>query len=190
LLALAAVVAVRWHPQVPPPALPEFPRAAMMTRDGRLHLTNDPAPYTGWLVVHDPGGRLRSRSMLSNGVLNGLSEGWNAAGGLEIRESYVGGVCHGLRTRWHTNGVVLSQTTFVAGQPDGVFRRWHPNGTLAEQIEFRNGQEAGTSLALYPSGHLKATATVADGRLVENQFWPDGVMAAAPDLAAVTPLRP
>lgn len=191
LLAAVTAAVLMYRPRSTPPApLPEVARAALVPREGRLHLTNETAAFTGWLVEHYSDGGLRSRSMLSNGVLNGLSEGWTRAGVLEIRETYVEGVCQGLRTRWHTNGVVMSQTTFVAGRPEGVFRRWHANGALAEQIEFRAGQENGTSLALYPSGHLKAEATVADGKLVGNRSWPEGAMAAAPELASAAPVQP
>lgn len=194
VLALLTVVAAGvlvFRPRPTPPApLPKATRATLVLREGRLHFTNDAAPFAGWLVEHYSDGGLRSRSMLSSGVLNGLSEGWTRTGVLEVRETYVEGVCHGLRTRWHTNGVVRSQTTFVAGRPEGVFRRWHANGALAEQVEFRAGQENGTSLALYPSGHLKAEATVAEGKLVGSRSWPDGAMAAAPELASTAPVQP
>lgn len=188
LLAVAAVVL--WPRRAAEPALPEVTRAELVERDSRLHRTDEAQPFSGWLVERYPDGRLRSRSRLTEGRLTGVSEGWYPDGTLEIREYYVDGMCEGLRTRWHTNGVVMSQTRFVAGKPDGVFRRWHPNGVLAEQIEFRDGREHGTSLALYPSGHLRASARVAEGELVDNEFWPDGVREAAPGLASVTPLKP
>lgn len=190
LVLLAAAAVILWPRQPAGPALPEVTRTELVERDGHLYRSGEAQPFTGWLVERYPDGQYRSRSRLADGVLSGVSEGWHPDGTLQIREHYQAGVCEGLRTRWHTNGVVMSQTTFVAGRPEGVFRRWHPNGVLAEQIEFRDGKEHGTSLALYPSGHLRASARVAEGELVENDFWPDGAREAAPGLASATPLKP
>lgn len=177
LLAVGALLFFR--PSLPPlpvpeTALPQYPRAELQLRDGRLHRLAETNAFTGWMVEHYEDGALRSRSALSNGLLHGLSEGWHTNGQLQVTETFREGVSHGLRSKWHPSGSKLSEGQIVDGKFNGVFRKWHENGVLAEQLEFVNGQPAGLSLAYFPSGSLKARVTLKAGQVAEQQFWKDG----------------
>jgi antitoxin component YwqK of YwqJK toxin-antitoxin module len=165
-----------WLYRTAPPTrvLPELTRLQLFLREGRLYPTGLSQPFTGNLVEYFQNGSLKSRSMVSNGCLHGLSEGWHTNGQLAVREHFTAGVSHGQRVKWYPSGATLSQVDIVDGKLQGRFRRWHENGILAEEIEMRQGQADGVSRAYYPSGYLKAQATMHQGELAQQIFWKDG----------------
>lgn len=167
-----------WHR--PPPTRtsdpwPEIDRTLLTQLDGKLQL--DGKPFTGWMVEHDAGGVLRSRSSISNGVLHGVSEGWFTNGVLEVREHFAKGVSHGARIRWNEQGRKVSETQVVHGKIAGKFRRWHDNGNLAEELTLENGEPEGLSRAWYPSGFLKTEVMVSQGNVLERRTYADGAHA-------------
>jgi hypothetical protein len=182
-LLVLGLIAFQTTRSRPHPATPVNEATAMqLIRHGtRFYRTNENQPFDGSLVERYPGGALKSRSRLIDGLLNGISEGWYTNGQVEVVENFKAGVSEGKRSKWYPNGTLLSETTIHAGEHDGTFRRWHENGQLAEQVEMKHGQPDGLSLAYYPSGNLKARTRMENGKLVEQKFWNDG--AASPDSA-------
>ena len=169
----AAVGGLLWRAPRPAP-LPEVPRAQLTLRDGQLYSAGTNLPFTGIVTeTYDRGGR-KSRSVVANGRLEGLSEGWHTNGQKQIEEYFHAGVSHGRRLKWHPNGQKLAEVQVVAGQLEGPFRRWHDNGILAEEIPMKAGQPDGLSRAFYPSGCLQAEARLQAGQVLEQHHWPDG----------------
>ena len=157
------------------PATPvEQSRTNLVLEEGRLRQPGAATPFSGYMVEHHASGTLRSRSAVTNGVLNGLSEGWYTNAQIQVAEHFKEGVSHGLRTKWHTNGVKQSEANIIDGKLHGSFRKWHDNGTISEQAEFVAGEPEGPSVAYYPSGFLKARVTMRDGKPTEQSFWNDG----------------
>jgi antitoxin component YwqK of YwqJK toxin-antitoxin module len=146
----------------------------LVQKDGRLCDPQSGGPFTGWLVERYPDAVLKSRSWLSNGVLQGLSEGWHTNGTLQIREQYEAGMAQGDVTRWREDGSKLSEGSTRGGKFEGTFRRWHPNGQLAEEVTFRAGTPDGLSRAWHPDGSLKAEVRHQNGTIVERHFWKPG----------------
>lgn len=158
----------------------EVLRTELKLRDGRLyHAGDETAPFTGWMIERYDSGVLKSRSMIANGVLHGVSEGWYTNGQLQVREHFMAGVSHALRTKWHENGVKMSEATVVDGKLQGSFRRWHENGNLAEQMELKHDTPDGLARSFYPSGFLKAQARLKDGKVTDQRFWKDGELSEA-----------
>jgi hypothetical protein len=63
----------------PPPApLPEVPRAQLTLREGLLYSKDTAVPFTGIVTEYYEGGGRKSRSVVAQGFLEGLSEGWHA----------------------------------------------------------------------------------------------------------------
>lgn len=181
LLILALFVLawfLRSRPQ-PAPAV-EVERAALVLREGRLHVTNATVPFTGFVIEHYPGGALQSRSAVSNGRLEGLSEGWYTNGQVQVREHFVAGVSHGLRTKWHDNGQKQSEAPITEGKLNGMFRRWYPDGGLAEEIPMNEGQPDGVSMAYHPGGFLKARVVLRKGEVLEKKYWDEKDRMPAP----------
>ncbi len=175
------VLLLVFQPKPLPLTLPEVARANLALREGRLYQTGRTNPFTGFLVEFYPHHVPLSRSVISNGLLNGVSEGWYTNGQIQVREYFKDGVSHGLREKWHENGQKLSEATIVEGKIEGTFRRWHDNGQLAEQIEMKNGNPDGAAMAFYPSGCLKAKTRMQNGKLLEQKTWNDGEMREPPD---------
>jgi hypothetical protein len=163
-----------------PAKVPEAPRAELVLQQGRLFHPGQTAPFTGRMTELYPSGAKKSRSMVVNGLLHGISEGWHTNGQLAVREHFQAGISHGWRTKWFAGGAKMSEANIVNGQLQGTFRRWHENGVLAEQIEMRHGNVEGLARAYYPSGFLKAQARMQEGKLMEQRFWPDGECKASP----------
>ena len=152
----------------------EVARTNLILTEGRLHLTGQTNSFTGFMIEHHASGALRSRSVISNGLLHGISEGWYTNGQRQVTEHFKEGVSHGVRTKWSASGAKTSEASIVDGKLHGTFRRWHENGTLSEQVEFFEDQPQGTSLAYFPSGYLKARVVLRDGRPEQQTFWKDG----------------
>jgi antitoxin component YwqK of YwqJK toxin-antitoxin module len=175
-LALLVGLGVWWLCRPAPQAMirPELTRPQLVLREGRLFASGQSRAFTGNLVEYFQNGALKSRSTVSNGLLQGVSEGWHTNGLLAVREHFVAGVSHGLRVKWYPSGATLSKVEIINGKLQGTFQRWYENGSLAEEIPMRQGQADGHSRAYYPSGYLKAQATMHQGELAEQKFWKDG----------------
>jgi antitoxin component YwqK of YwqJK toxin-antitoxin module len=178
---VAAVVLMRLRPQPESLALAEVARANLQLRDGRLYQVGRTNPFTGFMVEFYPHHAPLSRSVLSNGLLNGLSEGWYTNGQIQVREYFTNGVSHGFREKWHENGKKMSEANIVEGKIEGTFRRWHDNGQLAEQIEMKQGAPDGAAAAYYPSGCLKARTRAQAGKVIDQKIWNDGEMREPSD---------
>jgi hypothetical protein len=173
VLVLFIVLGPR-HSATKPGAGPiEVPRANLELRDSRLYRVGETIPFSGLMVDFYESGALKSRSAVTNGLLQGLSQGWHTNGQLQVTEHFQEGVSHGVRAKWYESGARKSEGLIVEGQFHGTWRRWHENGALAEQIESDHGNPHGTSLAYYPSGQIKARATFQNGKMVEQKFWKD-----------------
>jgi len=172
-LALALALWSARRPQ-PAAAFTEVSRTNLVRLGGLWCQTGYTNPFTGVLLDFYAGGSLQSRSMVSNGLLEGLSEGWYTNGQLEIREFYRTNLSDGLRTKWYPNGRKLSEATIVLGKMQGTFRRWYENGKLAEEIPMRDGRIEGAGRSYYESGFVKTELTIHDGKEVEANSWPDG----------------
>jgi antitoxin component YwqK of YwqJK toxin-antitoxin module len=178
LLAAVAAVWFSFH-QSTNPAIhqsidPPVPLSSLTRLDGRLCRTNDGQRFTGFAVEHHQNGTLKSRSMIVNGVLHGLSEGWFTNAQKQVSEYFTNGVSHGQRTKWYADGQKHSETQIVNGQIHGTFRRWHTNGVLAEQIHLDHGQPHGPSHAYFDTGYLKRTVMMERGTILTQQSYKDG----------------
>jgi antitoxin component YwqK of YwqJK toxin-antitoxin module len=157
-------------------ALPEVANTNLIHFDGRWcqFQTGHTNPFTGFLLEYYPSGPLQSRSMVSNGLLEGLSEVWHTNGQLQIREYYRTNFSDGPRTKWYSDGKKLSEATIVLGKMQGVFRRWYENGRLAEKIPMQDGKIEGVGKSYYESGYLKTELTISNGEVIQTKNWPDG----------------
>jgi antitoxin component YwqK of YwqJK toxin-antitoxin module len=172
-----------WFPKAPAPAKewPVVRTSEVELKDGRLIRKGTSEVFGGWLTESYKGGGLRSRSFVSNGVLEGLSEGWHTNGVLQVSEQFVGGRSEGVVTKWDLDGRRSSEAITRAGLMEGRFQRWHTNGTLAEEMEMLHGQPHGMARSWYPSGSLKAEVQLEDGKVVSQRYWDD--VAPAPKIA-------
>jgi antitoxin component YwqK of YwqJK toxin-antitoxin module len=148
--------------------LPEVARRELLFTNGLSFRRGDTNPFTGLMVEHYATGSLRSKTFLTNGLLNGTSRGWHTNGQLQVEEFFVNGVSHGTRTRWRIDGTRESEATIEHGVIVGVFRRWHTNGTLAQEITMSNGVPHGVSRAWAPDGTLQKEVELTAGVVVAN----------------------
>jgi len=159
-----------------PPPVAETERTNLVLEGGRLCLKDSSAPYTGLMLEHYADGAMRSRSAVSNGLLNGLSEGFYTNAQLQVTEHFKDGVSHGLRTKCYPDGARKSEAEIVDGELHGLFQQWHENGSPSERIEFAHGKPEGEALAFFPSGYLKSRVQMTNGQPAEQTFWKDGEM--------------
>ena len=186
MIALVACVVLsvrRWRTETPPAPAVAVPLAELVLHEGRLVRTGETNAFTGWMEEHHPGAGLKSRSWISAGRLDGVSEGWFTNGVMQVREHFVAGLSEGTVTRWHETGAMQSEGTALAGKLEGTFRRWHENGVLSEELHLRSGQPEGLSRAWFPSGCPKAEVILKDGKIVTQQFWKDGERPSETTLA-------
>lgn len=190
-LALAALAGVAgWRFVRSPGRAPvrEWPTAQspeLVLQDGRLSRRESGQVFTGWLVEKYGDGALRSKSFVSNGVLEGISEGWHTNGVRQVREFFVGGKSQGNVTKWSADGLLLSVATAQEGRLHGKFQRWHTNGVLAEEMEMRDGVADGLARSWHASGNPRAEVLLDQGRVVSRRYWEDG--QASPPVAEAQP---
>jgi antitoxin component YwqK of YwqJK toxin-antitoxin module len=173
--AAAAALYALFHqemPQAESSRLSERSRSELQMNGGRWWYRNK--PFTGILFDQYEGGRIKSRSTISNGFLEGISEGWYTNGVKQVTEHFSGGVSHGMRLKFHPSGKRLSTARIVKGKIEGLYERWYDNGMLAERVRLTNGVAEGESLSFHPDGSLKARAHLANGKVIEQQFWEPG----------------
>ena len=132
--------------------------------------------FTGSLIDTYVDGLLKSRSIVSNGVLQGLSQGWHTNGMLQVEETYRTGVSHGLRSKWHPDGHLLSEAPIEEGRIQGVFQRWEEQGLLIEEIEMGNGQPDGLARSYHLDGSIQTEARMREGQVVKKESWGPGEM--------------
>jgi len=162
----------RAHPPAAPPLpVSELNRTNLMRFHGVWCEFGHTNPFTGVLVETYANGAKMSRSVISNGLLNGLSEGWFTNGQMQVRETYRDNLSDGLRTKWYPNGNKLSEAMIMHGKIEGVFRHWHIDGSLAEEIPMHEGRQEGVGRAYYPSGYLAEEVEMRDGKVVNKQTW-------------------
>ena len=97
--------------------------------DDGLRLKTSGELFTGHLVDYYTGGetnRLKSRSVIRDGKLNGLSEGWYTDGQQQVAEMFVDGKSHGVRVKWHPNGRTNSITIYQDGIQPLIWKLWQP----------------------------------------------------------------
>ena len=170
-----------WSARHQPPAAPprELSRTNLVHRAGIWYEAGQTNPFTGVMVEFYHDGAPLSRSALSNGLLNGLSEGWYTNRQLQIRETYRDNFSEGVRTKWYPNGNKLSEATVVHGRFAGLFRRWHQNGRLAEEIPMTDGRPEGLGRSYYESGAVRAEVRLQAGKEVDRKTFPDAPAAGS-----------
>jgi len=154
--------------------------------DDGLRLKATGELYSGYLVEYYAGAdtnRLRSRSLIGNGKLNGLSEGWYADGQQQVAEIFIDGKSHGMRLKWHSNGVKQAEDTIEHGELSGLCRKWHDNGQLAEEMTMVKGQADGRARSWHEDGSQKAEVRLEMGKVVEQEFWEEGKNPGSTELA-------
>ncbi len=173
-LAASLLLALLLLPRTKPQPLREIVRGKLELRKGVLFELGHTNPFTGYMVDYYPDHTPLSRSAVSAGLLNGLSESWYTNRQVQSREFFRNGISDGLREKWFPNGKRQSEAQIVAGKIEGTFRSWHDNGQLAELIEMRDGAPDGVALAYFPSGYLKAQTKVQTGKVLARKVWNDG----------------
>ena len=159
----------------PPPApLPELASTNLVHLNGVWFEKGRTNPFTGVMLEYYRAGGLMSRSVLSNGLLNGLSEGWYTNRQLQVRETYRTNYSDGVRTKWWPSGNKQSEATIVLGKMQGLYRRWYPDSKLAEEIPMQAGKIEGAGRAYFENGFVKAEVAYHDGKVVSQQEWKDG----------------
>jgi|GEM_PF-221376 len=158
----------------------EAMRSDLVFENGVLKLPGEKLPFTGYMNEGYPNGKLKSRTAVLYGVLEGESDGWYTNGQMQVREFFKAGLSEGVRTTWHENGKQATEATIVGGKLNGPYRKWHDNGQLSEQMEMKNGEADGVAISYYPSGYLKARARLIRGKVLEQKFWKDGEQKELP----------
>jgi len=177
-LGMLLALWVTWHHSRPlrpsAPSFVELNRTNLMRLQNHWCVLGQTNPFTGVMLEFYPGGARMSRSVISNGLLNGLSEGWFTNGQIQIQETYHDNLSDGLRTKWYPNGKKLSESAIVQGKLEGIFRHWHIDGSLAEEIPMHAGRQEGVGHAYYPSGYLAEEVEVRAGQVIHKATFKPG----------------
>lgn len=147
----------------------EVDRKELVLKNGLLVRNGGSNAFTGLMLESYPDGTLQSRSAVSNGLLEGLSEGWHTNGVLAVRESFVGGCSHGVRTKWDAASNRIAESLIREAKIHGFHREWHTNGQLALEAEMAEGQPHGQVRKWSAEGALVGRWILSNGAVLESQ---------------------
>jgi antitoxin component YwqK of YwqJK toxin-antitoxin module len=146
----------------------EVDRKELVLKDGLLFRNGESNAFTGLMLESYPDGTLQSRSAVSNGLLEGLSEGWHTNGVLAVRESFVGGRSHGVRIKWDAASNRIAESSIREAKIHGFHREWHANGQLALDAEMAEGQPHGQVRKWSAEGALVGRWILSNGAVLES----------------------
>lgn len=147
--------------------LEQVSRNQLVLQQGRLMKTSQTNAFTGLMVEFYPDGTLQSRSVVSNGLLHGVSEGWHTNGVLAITEVFVEGKSHGTRIKWDASSNRIAETTISAGQIHGSHREWYTNGQPALEMSMVDGKAQGLARKWNPDASLAGQWVLSNGVVVQ-----------------------
>lgn len=162
------------RPPAPVASLPETHLTNLVMNAGRWMVRGGTNGFTGVLFDTYADGAKKSRSAVSNGWLQGISQGWFTNGQVQVEEHFVKSVSHGTRTKWHPNGRKMSEAGIVDGKLHGLFSRWNEEGVLTEEVEMKEGKADGFARSFYPSGFVKTEVRMKAGEVVDQKSFQDG----------------
>ena len=142
-------------------------RNQLVLQQGRLMKTSQTNAFTGLMVEFYPDGTLQSRSVVSNGLLHGVSEGWHTNGVLAVTEVFVDGKSHGTRIKWDTASNRIAETTISAGQIHGSHREWYTNGQPALEMSMVDGKAQGLARKWNLDASLAGQWVLSNGVVVQ-----------------------
>ena len=142
-------------------------RNQLVLQQGRLMKTSQTNAFTGLMVEFYPDGTLQSRSVVSNGLLHGVSEGWHTNGVLAVTEVFVDGKSHGTRIKWDAASNRIAETTISAGQIHGSHREWYTNGQPALKMSMVDGKAQGLAQKWNPDASLAGQWVLSNGVVVQ-----------------------
>ena len=163
-VGLTAYRALRRQPSV---SLEQVSRNNLVLQSGRWMKTGETNVFTGLMVEFYPDGTLQSRSVVSNGLLHGVSEGWRTNGVLAVREAFLDGRSHGTRTKWDETGNRIVETDIRAGEIEGLHREWHTNGNPSLEVTMARGKAHGLARKWSLEGQLAGQWVLSNGAVVQ-----------------------
>ena len=163
-VGLTAYRALRRQPSV---SLEQVSRNNLVLQSGRWMKTGETNVFTGLMVEFYPDGTLQSRSVVSNGLLHGVSEGWRTNGVLAVREAFLDGRSHGTRTKWDETGNRIAETDIRAGEIEGLHREWHTNGKPSLEVTMARGKAHGLARKWSLEGQLAGQWVLSNGAVVQ-----------------------
>lgn len=142
-------------------------RNQLVLQQGRLMKTSQTNAFTGLMVEFYPDGTLQSRSVVSNGLLHGVSEGWHTNGVLAITEGFLEGRSHGSRTKWDASSNRIAETDIREGEIEGLHREWHTNGKPSMEVTMARGKAHGLARKWSLEGQLAGQWVLSNGVVVQ-----------------------
>ena len=163
-VGLPSYRALRRQPSV---SLEQVSRNNLVLQSGRWMKTGETNVFAGLMVEFYPDGTLQSRSVVSNGLLHGVSEGWRTNGVLAVREAFLDGRSHGTRTKWDETGNRIAETDIRAGEIEGLHREWHTNGKPSLEVTMARGKAHGLARKWSQDGQLAGQWVLSNGAVVQ-----------------------
>lgn len=142
-------------------------RDRLVLREGRWMKTDETNMFTGLMVDFYSDGTLQSRSAVSNGLLQGVSEGWWTNAVLAVRETFREGRSHGVRTKWDIEARRISETDIREGEIEGLHREWHTNGKPSLEVTMARGKAQGVARKWSLEGELAGQWVMSNGVVIQ-----------------------
>ncbi len=120
-------------------------------------------PAEGMIVEYYASGKLKSKTLYKNGLMDGPSKSWYEEGEKESVRFYLLGEKQGLHLGWWPNGNPKFQYQFTNGSYHGSFKEWYENGKLLHLFEYNHGAEV-SAIGWRENGKTYINFSVRNGR--------------------------
>src|SRR5579864_6641377 len=113
---IAALVCIAVLRQPKPAPLAEVPHRELTQTNGLWYRQAETNPFTGIMLDVYPEGAIMARSVISNGLPNGLYEVWYTNGQIQLRQNFANGLSDGRKQEFYENGAKKSEAVLLKGE--------------------------------------------------------------------------
>jgi antitoxin component YwqK of YwqJK toxin-antitoxin module len=114
----------------------------VVLKAGKYYLP-DGKLYSGVFKEYGPSNVLVAENVISNGLLDGLSQFYYSGGAKKEQRSYKAGKKDGLWINWNEQGMKTAEARFSDGKKDGYWYIWDEKGTKRYEMFYVNGEKKG-----------------------------------------------
>jgi len=132
--------------------------------DGVWSKKGENTPFDGEFIEYFSSGKLKSKGVFKNGVVNGLRIMYHENGNKQVERNYVLGTPNGKNAEYFKDGKTKQEGQFKLGKEDGVWMFYFENGNRKALVTFVDGIQDGDFLEYTSDGKLKAQYYFINGK--------------------------
>ena len=108
---------------------------------------------------------------LPSGDFHGLYQTWYSENLIRSKTMYTDGQINGESKLWHNNGNLCEMGTVNYGAIVGLYQQWYTDGNIYIEARFSNGKKNGMFRQWYHNGSIHVECTYSSDIILELRSW-------------------